>query len=383
MVLVKYLNYLMVMVMVISGLPGPARAALTLATGVRFNAFQDDQAQEATGAEVTFPLSVSYARQPFAVRLVTAYSRVRLTSPDGAETTIAAVTDTLVAATYTLSLSKLALQGGVTLNLPTGKTRLNKQEAQALAGKDNNLLEVSHFGEGFNLGFNLSAAQEFGRVTAALNGAWLRKGAYHPYSLDQAAEFDPGDQWLAAVLAQWRASPALTLGAGVTYAYLTADQVNGQESYHAGGSVALKGNFQARPAKALGLALNVLYQIPQKSQEAVNETLRTEADNSRGALLAAMFDVTYAYSPTLTLHLFSDVRRYGESPRQDSMTGLPYAGQRLRYTFGPGVTYALNKQLAYQVIATYGVLREDADITRRAQITTTGVNVNFGVKYQF
>ena len=379
----KGLNRLMAVVIVALSLTVPARAEVTLSSGVRFNTFQDDLTEPAKGNEVTFPLSMLYTRKAFAVRLVTAYSRARLTPADGAERTIATLTDTLLAVAYTLPLPKLPLQLGVTLNLPTGKTRLDEQEAQALAGKDNNVLEVSSFGEGFNVGFSLGTAKKFGNVTVGVNGAYTVKGKYTPRSQDPADELDPGDQLLTAAMVQWQVLPAITVGGGVTYVYLTADQVNGQESSQAGSSVTLKTNFQARPVKPLGLTLTLLYQIPQKSQELAGETLRTEADNSKGTLFAGIFEATYAYSKTLLLQVVGGVRYYAESPRQDSGSGQPYAGKRLRYSFGPGVTYAVNKQLSCQVIAAYGILREDPDITQREQTTTTGVNMNLGVKYQF
>ena len=377
------LNMLTVISMVLIGMTVRVDGEMTLSTGGRVNTFRDDLDQQTEGTEVTVPFGVLYTRDPFSIRLQTAYSNARFKPAESSASTIAAFTDTLLSVSYQMSkLLPVPLIWSLNVNLPTGRAQLDKQEKDALSGKDN-LLDVYNFGEGLNVGLSLSTAKKFGNVTVGLNGGYTFKGKYDPTKDIPDDDLRPGNQLLATAKVNWKASPQIVLGTSVTYLHFGVDQVAGKKNYQLGDILVLGGNFNVAPSKPLAIGVGMQYLLPQKSQALVGNALKTEPENSKNVIFASTLDVTYAYSKTLAFQAVGGLRSYRASDQKDRTSGLPYAGKRVRYNFGPGVIYVLKQNISLQALATYVILYEDRDIDLNTNKTTTGVNVNLGVRYKF
>lgn len=364
------------------GIVPPVYGETLLSTGVRFDSFSDDLAEETNGTEFTVPIGIAYSRgEDFSISIETAYSSAHVNQADGSGSDLSSFTDTLLSGTYTIPGLPLLVTCGVDVNLPTGKERLSVEEESATPGEDD-LLEVSTFGEGLNLGANLSVIKQFEKMTLGANAAYAYKGEYDPTEGVEDDDLDPGDQVLVAGMLNWKMSSQVTFGTFLLYSYFSTDKVNGKKDFQEGSSVTIGGNVRYTRGP-FGVTFSLQDTIPQKNKELIGGSLKTEAKNSNNNTLSAALDVSYTYSSAFTFHTVGDIRYYSESERKDEGSGLPYAGTRVRYSFGPGVTYVMRDNLWCYALAKYLLLNEDNDLNVEQDRTYQGVNVNVGITYRF
>jgi hypothetical protein len=361
-----------------------ASGETVLSTGVRFNSFRDDRTEETEGTEFTFPVSLMYTRERFSLSLVTAYGRALVNQPDGSEPELSHFTDTLLSAAYTIPQLPLGLFcfAGVNVNLPTGKTQLTKTEEYAIVGENNDLFEVESFGEGLNIGVNLSVMRQFGKITVGVNGTYVYKGEYDPTKEIPDDDLDPGDQILVAGVLNWEVSSQIKVSPLVTYSYFSVDKVNGEENFQQGRTITV-GSTLRYTRSPIGVTLSVQDSMPQKNKELVAGSLETEPENSNTNTLSALLDVTYVHSQALALRAVGDIRYYEESERKDKGSGLPYSGKRIRYSFGPGVWYAVNKKISLSALAKYILMNEEKSIYLDQDTTYQGIAANVEAAYTF
>jgi hypothetical protein len=355
---------------------------IVLSTSVLFDSFSDDLAEETDGSEFTVPIGIAYTRgEDFSISIETAYSSAHVNQADGSGSDLSSFTDTLLSVTYTIPGLPFLVTCGVDVNLPTGKEQLSIEEESATPGEDD-LLGVSTFGEGLNLGGNLSAIKEFEKIALGTNVAYVYKGEYDPTKDVEDDDLDPGDQFLVTGILNWKMSSQVTFGTFLLYSYFLTDKVNGRKDFQEGSSVTIGGNVRYTRGP-LGITFSLQDTIPQKNRELTEGSLKTEAKNSNNNTMSAALDVSYTYSSTLIFHAVGDIRYYSESEREDAVSGLPYAGTRARYSFGPGVTYIMRDNLWCYALAKYLLLNEDNDLNIEQDRTYQGVNINVGVTYRF
>lgn len=360
-----------------------AFAELAITTGLRVNRVSDDLENNTEGTEYTIPFSVRYLKgERFSLRIDTGYGLASVTQTGKADAELVNLTDTLISANYSIPGLPAIVSVGLNLNLPTGKARLSPKERNATIGENNDLFETEKFGEGVNVGVNLSVLKKLGTVLLGVNGLYVYKGEYDPTSDIERDAVDPGDQFLAAGLAGWQISSAFTMMTMATYSYFTEDQVQGTSSYQEGGTLTIGGslNYGKKP---VGVSVSIQQVLPQKDKELVNSTLTTETENSGSKTFNAALTIMYICSPSLTLQAFGDMRLYTESDRRELDHGLPFAGKRTRYSVGPGVTYTLNPHLSLFGLLKYVRLTEQKDVYLSDDRIFTGINAQIGITYLF
>jgi len=364
------------------GMGSAAYGDIVVSTGTHINAFRDDLADKTDGTEVTVPFGVSYRRGGlFALNLETAYSSATVKSGGGTETDISGFTDTLLSASYSLSGESVLLTLGVDVNLPTGKENLNEDEDEALSGEED-LLTVSGFGEGGNVGLSVSAIKQLGNVTLGANGLYVYKGEYDQTSDVEDDDVDPGDQLLLAWILNWKASEQSLVELSGAYSYSGADAVNGEEDFQEGGIVTLGGSFQhTSDPFTITVSLQEMLQLSDK--ELIEDELATEDQNSNSHTLSLACNVNYSASERLRLQALGDVWYTGESERKTEADGVLYTGKRVRYSFGSGVGYTIRENFWGHGLVKYLVINEKPDLAVEEERTLHGVDLNIGVTYRF
>lgn len=172
-------------------------------------------------------------------------------------------------------------------------------------------------------------------MSVGLNSAYLFKSEYDPTEDMADDELDPGDQILVVILFKWQVSSRMKLDSFLTYSHFSEDTIDGKKTFQEGDKIAFGGNIQVNPGP-LKILTGCQYILQAKNKVLGLETLETEPKNSNGADLFGSFDVWYGYSPKFSVRVLGDVRFYGKSEREDTEKGIPFAGRRIRYAFGPG-----------------------------------------------
>jgi len=354
-------------------------ATTSLTSGVRYDMFHEDSSD---GFEITLPVGFAYEQEQFVVQLETSYGYANVEPEDADDTSFSAMTDTHLAISYLFLNLPVSIRLGLDANLPTGKERLNMRQRSAEAGERNDLFEIDDFGEGLNIGTSLGLVKEFDTISLLVDGAYIFNGEFDPTSDISDDDLDPGEQVLVIALFNWQMSPQLMLEMFGAYSYFFKDQLNGKENFREGGKVGFGGSLRVE-RKQIELLLSVQQVLQSKDEVLVEESLKTESENSNGFRVFGIFDFMYHMSPKLSLELIGDLRYYEESERTDELYGLPLRGRRVRYAVGPGAIYTLNKHLTWNGLVKYFHMEQERDIILDQETTYQGVNLAVGITYTF
>lgn len=359
-----------------------AYGEMSLSTGMRYDWFHDDSTSQTSGAELTIPVGFAYKQDRLSLAIATAFASATVETGATAGSSISSAADTLVSFSYLLWNVPVGIMAGVDVNLPTGRAQLSDTEQRVEAGENSDLFSVDNFGEGLNVGLNLGVMKELGKVRLAVNGAYLFKGGFDPTQDIANDDLDPGDQVLFVGMWKWQAAAAVTLDVNASYAWFAADHRNGQEIFQQGPQVALGANLRVAQ-RAWGVAVGVQQAFHARNKYLELAGVQTETENSNGNQFFGLLDVTYAASPRFTYRFLGTGKNYAASDRQDTVKNLPYAGQRVRFAFGPGVIWTVNERLALNGLAQYFSLRRAKDLNVEQDTTFHGVNLTVGVTYTF
>lgn len=360
----------------------PVSAETSVSVGMRYDLFTDDRSPEWNGTELTLPFGAAYEGEYLSLRLEGAYSRAAVTPGADTEVDLSSFTDMLMAVSYLIPNLPIGLIGGLDVNLPAGHERLNRREQTAEAGERHDLFEVDNFGEGLNVGLNLSVAKDAGPLNLALSGAYIFKGQYDATAETPDDDLDPGDQTVLMGLLKWKAAAWLTLESTAAYSHVQPDKTNGEESFQEGAKVLLNSavHMQGQTTHA---TVGLQYTVQAKNRELVGGKLEIESENSNGSEFYGWFDVTYRLSSQLDLQLLGDARLYGESDRTLPWNGLPFEGRRVRYGVGPGVLFVQNDHLSWNATAKYFSMTQEPEMLQTQDITYHGMNLSLGMTYIF
>jgi len=348
----------------------------------RYDTFYDDLSPGTDGFEITVPVGITYTHEHFSLGVLTAYSDATVNfDEDDSSSGLSSVTDTLVSASYTLTIprTRIALIAGVDANFPTGKERLSEQEERVEAGEDHNLFLVEDFGEGLNIGLSLGLGRESEKLSIGLHSAYIFKGEFDPTRDIPDDDLDQGDQATAIALVNWKAASWLSLETFTSYTYFFPDKTNGEEHFREGALMSVGENFRIG-REPVELALSVQSSFQQKNEELVNDHLEREPENSNGIKVSGSVEITYTMFSNFALRMQGNIRYYLESDRKDDLSGLPFSGERIRYAGGPGFRYVLNRHLSCSGWATYFLMDQDRDLSLDQDVTFQGVNVELGVQ---
>ncbi len=353
---------------------------------LQYDAYTDDDSPRTTGFEMSAPFQLTYARDPFAVTLQTAYAHATVNRTDSEDFTLSGVTDTFVSISYTYPFpthhpTKVIMN--LDFNLPTGEENLDADQAIAESELRGDLFRIDDFGEGLNVGVTIGLERQIGGSTFGLYGGYTYYGQYDPWSDETADEYDPGDEIFAGVLYEWKGGPRYTLQAYLGYSYFDVDTVNDEDTLKIGDKLAAGTELQASLLENLDMTFVLQYIFQFKSKEALAGSLVEEPTNSNGDELFGSLDLTYQFHPRFSVQLVSELRYYGESDRKREDIDLPYEGRRVRYAVGSGLEYRVTPSIAFHGLGSYFYLDSDPNASLPDQRAFQGMNLDIGVTYTF
>lgn len=380
--MLKRTIYLIAVLILLPGLTSSVFGEMFVSTSFRYDTASDDNTPEMSGHEITIPFGLGYKGEQVSLSVESAYSQAFVVPGNEPDAKLAGFTDTLVSLTYThaFSTQPMAFTLGLNVNLPTGKEHLNETETIAEWGESNDLFEVDNFGEGLNVSVSLGLMRQFNDLTVAIHGAYIYNSEYDPTRDIPDDSLDPGEQFFAVGMLDWKAASWLQLNLYSSYAYFGIDKTEGKESFRQGQQVVIGSNVNMG-RKPLFVFFGLQSTLPGKNEILIDNALEKEAENSNGRDIFVLLACTYQFPKGLNIRLQGDIRYYGESPLIDSQTGKPFSGKRLRYAVGPGFTYAINPHLSLNGLMKVFALEQRQDVFAKRDVTFQGINFDFGVRY--
>jgi len=246
--------------------PQPAQSWTTVfSTETRFFAWHnnfappDGNTGAGRGSEIYVPFAMQLSGKPADALNLDFIARggwVRaVQSTAGRSGEVQTITDTAVSATA----SYLGVQGmqpfvSLNMNLPTGKSALFGTDANARMDPD--LVDISTFGEGFNVGptagINFPIAGSL-LVTASLGYTWRGKfeqeSNFDPFNSFLTSTVNPGDNLTPTVAVNYQTGP-LSIGLTASLTWETPSSVDDLQTF--------------KPGKRYLLALQSSYAWPQQ-----------------------------------------------------------------------------------------------------------------------
>lgn len=363
-------------------LMAPAYAERTLSTGIYYDTFSDDRSPQASGFELTVPVSMQYEQRNLFFRVDTAYSHAFVRPGSTDRESLSSLTDTFCTFSYTLPEFPVSVLLGFDLNFPTGKEQLSQQEKIVEAGEKNDLFKVDNFGDGLNLGLHLGVVKQLSDIRVGLYSGYTFYGEYDPTQDIPDDDFNPGEQLLLMTAFDWQISPQVLFDSFLAYSHFGEDQINNEPVFQEGDKLVFGCSLYMQQAP-LNVSIGWQNAVQAKNDELVEELLETEAENSNRLEFLGSLDLSYAYSRSLMLHWLGDLRYYGESKRRSLSNGRPFEGRRLRYALGAGFSYAQDQQLSYHGLAKFFVLHQEPNVLLEEDVTFEGLNFGIGMTYTF
>ncbi len=163
-------------------------SGLNIQTGMNFNWWDGDA--DDTGAQLYVPVTVDKIYEDLSIKMLTSFAYTYADLSAAPSRNLSCVIDTKLNFSYTI-LDKFPtdLIFGLDFNLPTGKTRLDKEELSLVLDPD--LVEISQYGEGFNANPTVALAKVWNIWAIGMGVGYLFRGEYD-YS-EMIRDYEPGD----------------------------------------------------------------------------------------------------------------------------------------------------------------------------------------------
>ena len=175
------------MLIVVTGV-ATASAELNIQTGMNYNWWDSDK--EDDGDQLYVPVTVNGGYDDFSFTLLTSFAHTRSDDSEGRSRSLSCVVDTKLNFSYALvDRFPADIIFGVDFNLPTGKTKLDRDELGLLLDPD--LVSISQYGEGLNVNPTIALAKVGENWAAGIGVGYLMRGDYD-YS-EAVLDYDPGD----------------------------------------------------------------------------------------------------------------------------------------------------------------------------------------------
>jgi hypothetical protein len=202
---------------------------LNVQSGLNFNWW--DSTGGDRGNQAYVPVSIYGEQGNFSAKLLTAFVNTTLTTPGVSNDSLACNIDTKANFSYEVVDKFFAdLIFGLDFNLPTGKTKLNLEQQRLVLDPD--LVDISKFGEGFNINPTITMAKVWNKFAAGIGVGYLWRGEYD-YS-EAAMNYKPGDIWNVNGEVSYYFAPSWQGRLFGQVAHYGEDQLGGQDYYEEG-----------------------------------------------------------------------------------------------------------------------------------------------------
>lgn len=163
-------------------------ADIGIETGMNYNWWNSDKKDD--GGQLYIPVIIGGGYDDFSFDLLTSFAYTQSDDSGGRSRSLSCVVDTKLNFSYTLvGRFPTDVIFGVDLNLPTGKTKLNRDELALLLDPD--LVVIRQFGEGFNINPTIAFAKIGDTWAVGIGVGYLLRGKYD-YS-ETILDYEPGD----------------------------------------------------------------------------------------------------------------------------------------------------------------------------------------------
>lgn len=293
-----------------------------------------------SGRQNITPVTLTYRYNDFDFGIRRAYIESVNTSP-GRASRVAAWSDTLLSASYTLKNLSWPVRFSLDYNLPNGKATLSGSEKNAIM--DGSLVQQTRFGEGENITPGIGVTHAFGEKDVMGAGlSFVKRGAFDPNGDVINDVIDPGDETIATMQWQHGEEKWLVIG-GLIYTHSGATQRGGLDYYKKGnrydanatGLVALP--YEQR----LQASLRYSTQRPDQYINNITGMLQQESANSNGDSTYLNLDWGKTWHGAHTFHVIADYLEI-RANSYDQINDLYNAG-RVKTSFGIGYDYALSR----------------------------------------
>ncbi|WP_319521634.1 hypothetical protein [uncultured Desulfosarcina sp.] len=161
---------------------------INVQTGLSTNWWDSDS--DDRGSQTYMPVTIDGVHGDFYMQVLSAFVTTRIDPSDASKDSLTTAVDTKLNFSYAVvERFPVDVLFGLDFNLPTGKTDLDSEERSLLLDPD--LVDISRYGEGFNINPTLTMARQEERWGAGVGIGYLWRGEYD-FS-DTAQNYDPGD----------------------------------------------------------------------------------------------------------------------------------------------------------------------------------------------
>jgi hypothetical protein len=165
-----------------------ASAELNIQTGMNYNWWDSDKGDG--GDQLLIPVTIDGDYDDFSYSLLTSFAHTQSDAFGDRSRSLSCVVDTKLNFSYALvDRFPADVIFGVDFNLPTGKTKLDRDELALLLDPD--LVEISQFGEGLNINPTVALAKVWDSWAAGIGVGYLLRGEYD-YS-EAVLDYKPGN----------------------------------------------------------------------------------------------------------------------------------------------------------------------------------------------
>ena len=317
-------------------------AEIVATTGFNYDWF--DSNSDDRGQQFYVPVVVYSTVNDLSARVLTAYVYTYRNPGDSDSESMADLIDTKLNLTYQI-LDRLPVDIllGLDFNLPTGRTKLSRDDLTLVMDPD--LISINNFGEGWNVNPTITVAKGWDEWSAGIGIGYLWRGEYD-YSQD-ISEYDPGNilsltgevdydltvNWLGKIF--------------VEYAHYGKDQIEDTD-FAQNGDFYLMGvslHYTQEKWDAAGTLRSI---IRQKSKYLDGSgDLRTEDNNSQGD--EWLGDLSWRYFLREDTTLKTNLQLLLVEKNDEPSSSPFYAGQKRKVELGVGGQHSFSKTLTGEV----------------------------------
>jgi hypothetical protein len=328
-------------------------SGLQLRTGLNFDWWKDNKG--GTASQLVTPISVYGQYQDLSIRFLTAFASTELKRND-LKTRISDFVDSKLGISYLVS-GKLPvdIMLGLDFNLPTGKTNLNKRQAELVLDPD--LFTINNFGEGFNINPTLTIAKDLQNWIIAAGFGYLWRGEYD-FSTDQGMTgYKPGEVYnTTAEVRYYFTNDTYTRLFG-SYSWYGKDTLNKADFFKEGNVGLLGGEFYFRQNNSwdASLTFRSIFRDSVNSQALVG-VLAKENGNLHGDEYVIDLNNRYFLNDKTTLSI---PLQYRIITANNYAAGTPkFIGEKDKISFGIGISRVFSPAITAEVSAK-GFLKHD------------------------
>jgi hypothetical protein len=224
----KIIWVIAVFLILVSGGMGYA-VDVNIQTGLSFNWWDSDE--DHSGSQTIVPVTIYAEQSNFTAKILTSFANTYSDTSGASSDSLSCIIDTKANLSYEIVDRFFAdLIFGLDFNLPTGKTKLDREEEGLVLDPD--LVTISRFGEGFNVNPTITLAKVWNNFAAGIGLGYLWRGEFD-YS-ETVLNYDPGDILSLTGELSYFFSPRLQARLFGEFAHYGKDEVESRDYYEEG-----------------------------------------------------------------------------------------------------------------------------------------------------